>query len=423
MSVTNTTVFANNLMFHQQPLFWAGTMEGNDLYKRIRDKSSKGVKADGGYFYVKETAFTRLGYGMRPIATEGGVLPAHRPDTPVVPTWGLVSHAYKIRISGPAYEAGNIISEVDITSATMQAAQRSIAHFLAYDLRGSVFGHMARAVGAGAGATALVVDDASPFRAGMAIDVFSALSGGTQKLDGVTINAVNLATNTLTLATASTWADGDYVFYDDSRGAMQNGIAGLLADTNARTISNYIVTPGVASYAGLTRATTANWTSFAANFNGGTFDIKYVEKFLSDCAAFQHRSKGPAFTAIYAAPSTVATLLSLVPYQRMLGEGTKIAYGTTGSVYIQSPFVENGRLEVIPVLDWWKKSLWFINEKDLKLRWPVEPGWVKVNGEILMPNQLEYTGYDTYTAVWITRWALIGHPIEHALYYNIPEIS
>jgi hypothetical protein len=77
-------------------------------------------------------------------------------------------------------------------------------------------GQMSLANGAGVAATALIVDNALPFRRGMRLDLWTALppalgGAGTKEVSGATITAVNYNTNTLTLDSAQTWTDNDII--------------------------------------------------------------------------------------------------------------------------------------------------------------------------------------------------------------------
>ena len=71
---------------------------------------------------------------------------------------------------------------------------------------GTGTGQITLANGAGAATTALIVDDPLPFRIGMRIDLWTAIAGTKQVL-GVVVNSINIATSTLTLASAQTWSD------------------------------------------------------------------------------------------------------------------------------------------------------------------------------------------------------------------------
>ena len=71
-------------------------------------------------------------------------------------------------------------------------------------------GQMSLANGAGVAATALIVDNAIPFRRGMRIDSYLTI-GGAQEIAGATITAVNYATSTLTISPAQTWSDNSII--------------------------------------------------------------------------------------------------------------------------------------------------------------------------------------------------------------------
>lgn len=77
-------------------------------------------------------------------------------------------------------------------------------------------GQLSLANGAGVATSALVVDNALPFRRNMRLDLWTALppalgGAGVKEVSGATITAVNNNTNTLTLDANYTWTDNDII--------------------------------------------------------------------------------------------------------------------------------------------------------------------------------------------------------------------
>lgn len=75
---------------------------------------------------------------------------------------------------------------------------------------GTGTGQISLANGAGVNTTQLVVDDVLPFRIGMRIDLWTAING-VKEVIGVRINAINIDTSTLTLASPQSWSDNDII--------------------------------------------------------------------------------------------------------------------------------------------------------------------------------------------------------------------
>lgn len=111
---------------------------------------------------------------------------------------------------------------------------------------GTGTGQLTLANGAGAPATALVVDNALPFRRGQKIDAYASL-GGAKEIDGIEVTAVAYGTNTVTLGTSSTWSDNAII--------VKQGVAdGVTSATNGKELSGL--------------QAIADTTSFGTSFEG-----------------------------------------------------------------------------------------------------------------------------------------------------------
>ncbi len=114
-------------------------------------------------------------------------------------------------------------------------------------------GQLTLANGAGSGATALIVDNALPFRRGQKLDSYASI-GGAKEIDGATVSAVNYATNTITITPAQTWSDNSVVVKTPVQtGAPTGGkeLTGLQAICDTTTYSS--------TFEGLTVAANPEW--------------------------------------------------------------------------------------------------------------------------------------------------------------------
>jgi len=120
-------------------------------------------------------------------------------------------------------------------------------------------GQLTLANGAGVATTALIVDNALPFRRNMRLDLWTGLppalgGAGVKEVNGATVTAVNYSTNTLTLDAAYTWSDNDIiVLYTvlDNPPVGGKEITGLQAICDTTTYST--------TFEGLSVSTNPEW--------------------------------------------------------------------------------------------------------------------------------------------------------------------
>lgn len=153
-------------------------------------------------------------------------------------------------ITGTAIELSETNKQAFVTAldAQMKDNMGRMASDLNRQSLGKGTGQMSLANGAGSPATALIVDNALPFRRGMKIDSYATI-GGAKEIDGATISAVNYATNTLTI-NSSTWSDNSVVVKTPVQtGAPTGGkeLAGLQAICDTTTYSSTFEGLAVAS--------------------------------------------------------------------------------------------------------------------------------------------------------------------------------
>ena len=416
--VSLTTGYANTIMSRYLPAFWAGVKEDVPFLRRLM-ASDNGVKSDPKCYYVQETVINAIPYSMRVLSTEGTTIPAALDVTDVMAKWSLTEHALKKTFSTRALNEGNLWGSLDIESANMQAAQHEIAHYTKHLLMGDSYGILTRVTEVPTSLT-FKVDNPYALRVGMVIDGWTTAAGTGATADGITITGFDKDTEVFTSATHSL-AVGNYIAYQDvSPNYWGQNLQSLLANTDARMKGDVVITPAVAAYANLTRASTANWASFALETNGA-YSAKAWARFTSKLVQAQNVSTS-GINAAYAAPEAIAALLEAIPEEeRLLGD--PVGYGTTRPVALKSQFLTKGTLDLVPVNGFWPYCIAFLNENDIGVRWPKEPGWDTSGGTILTSNVKEVSGQAGYTAVWLQTLGLIGRPIEHALQYGFDYLA
>lgn len=418
MAASAISGYTSTLMFKQMPAFWAGVVEDVPFLQRMKGLDN-GVRSDGKKYYVKETAFTAIPYSMRPISSEGGAIPSAGDITDVLPYWSLTEHALKKTFSTRAINEGDLIGMIDIESANMKAAQWEIAHYTKHLLMGDSYGILTR-VTTVPSSTTFTVDNPYALRVGMAFDGWTTAAGTGATADGITITAFDKDTEIFTSATHSL-SVGNYIAYQDvSPNYWGQNLQSLLANTNIRSKGDVIITPAVTTYANLTKSSTANWDAYGMEVSG-SFAAKHWAKFMSKLVQAQNVSTSNV-NAAYAAPEAIAALLEAIPEEeRLLGD--PVGYGTTRPVALKSQFLTKGTLDLVPVNGFWPYCIALLDETDIGVRWPKEPGWDMSGGTILSSNVKEYSGYAQYTAVWMQTLGAIGHPHKHALLYGFDYLA
>lgn len=423
MATTTISTFSSELLPQQAKAFWSGVEEDVSILQRIKAKNAEGVKGSPNY-YVEGTVVNKLGYGWRPVTSEGAATPAAYANGAILTRFNCSKRFLKVKFSADANDEGALFSALDIKSVDMKAAMESVAYGSTIDLIGTSDMHLCK-ITALISTTGFYVDDPGRLRENMYIDSYTALTGGSQGINSQKITAVNYDTGEVT-CTNTSGTVGDYVFPEDSRGYGIDGLGALLAGQANLTCagSGYMVIPLLDTYGNNARSTTQRWTSFSKAHADGAFDPGEWLNFCSKAKKHRHGMGKLPWTAIYASDDAVAALLASVEYDKMMLGTSKVEF-VADEVYVKSPLTNRLRVEGF---DSFKgHSLWCIDENDLSIKWPYEPKWVSNGGVTLQYNGLESSaggeGYDTYTAAHATRWTLIGHPMNHAILYGFRHIG
>jgi hypothetical protein len=419
MAAAITTTHSSAMMFAQLPLFRAGVEEKSVLYGRIKDKGNKGVVKDGSKYTIKGTVVYKNGFSTRMHTTEIATRPTYYPGATIVPEWTCKTWWSPFQLSGTVRDTGDLISMTSVESVEMQQVMDSVAWHLDAMVRCQDTFRLTT-ITAVSGST-ITVTDAGALRVGQRIDSF--LTAGTPKLDSATISKLNYDTNVATLAAAATNAEaGDSVAIEDTHGYNIGGLGDLVNDGSEYKHLDYVIVTADTAYAGITRADYAPlWSACIKKYGEGVFESKWISRFASDAGV--HMGKMPGYTAIYAHPKTAAALWEGISVKERYMDDTNIRYGQAGDIEILSPLFANKMLKVVPIRDFWKHSLWFINENDLGIRYPKEYGWKNEDGKILHWNGNDATGYDQYTGSVMGTCQLIGHPNEHGILVGINDLD
>lgn len=163
----------------------------------------------------------------------GGALPAHghasydQITVTLGRVYGQIGFDRAILIN-PLKGSASVLA--DLLDSEMESLVRTMKVDMSRQVQGDGSGALCQITSAGATGTSFVVDDSRYLEPGMVIDSYDEKwTGGTQKLDSVTISDVNYATHTVTIP-SSTWAQNDYVFREDNRGLEMNGLQAAVDD-------------------------------------------------------------------------------------------------------------------------------------------------------------------------------------------------
>ena len=237
------------------------------LWNRL-EKTAKKFKIDkkaGRVAWTPIVALNERGVGAR---KEEAALPTPDKLSYAQPYLDLSYHYGRLKVTGPAYEAGVIEGRGETWRDEVEAVARTIKENVARQLFGDGSGKLAQCIGAGNNATTVTVNTTRNLRKNMYIDIYD---GDTQKVDSVKITAVDKANNQITISAASTWTDGSYIYREDSKDAEMTG---LLAAIDDGTFAS--------SYAHLSRATYDVWKSPVKIVNYSELDEEAINELLDE---------------------------------------------------------------------------------------------------------------------------------------------
>lgn len=415
MGAAAASSYTTNFMFAQAPFFRANVAEKQKLRRRIVDRGDKGVAKDGSKYYYKGTLDVAHGFAGKPFSSETMARPTAYPATLALPSWTCKDYWIPLQITGKLASQGDLISMLDYRSVYMQAIKDDIAWFQEYNLAGYSTGQICKVSGAGSGYT-FTVDNPAPLRIGNRIDVHSATSGGSQLLDSGTISAVNYKTGVVTTDVSATSVTvGSYVFNEDSRGYMGDGLLDLINDGSAHIIGGIEVSKAVTSYAGLTKSSyPQQWNSYIEEVS--TLTDKTWNGYLANAVDFYHGDDIP-WNECWVNPKTFAFMKSVLApnFRTMSATDNTIRQGAV-DVQLWAPEATVGSFKPVSIPWIPPNCAVFVTTSDLGIRYPFEPNWRRMlNGEILHENTNDSTGYFQFTGSFIGIETLIGHPHMHSM--------
>ena len=310
-----------------------------------------------------------------------------------------VAYAYNyatFRVTHPTMVASltNEVAWIKAVTSEMQGLERDLGRDLDRQDHGYGYGVLGTINGAGSSTTTMTMDDGHNVKVNMVIDVYTAVSGGSQEVDSISVSAVS--GNTVTLASAQTFSDGSYVFREDSRGNEAMGLIGLVDD------GTYLTT-----LQGISRTTYPEWKSTVLD-NSGT--ARAITETLLDDAIFTAQETGEGNISL--------GLTGRIQFRKigeLLTADRRFAFSTT----LQGGFkaIEWGDVPIVndprsPVDANGNDMLFFIDESVIS-RYQLGPmNWDDEDGNILHRNE----GYATYDAT-LYEYGNLGttDPANHAV--------
>lgn len=161
-----------------------------------------------------------------------GALPGAGHQTPVQAKVSCKYNYGSIELTGPVIKSSEGDSAAFVSAMTfeMDGMRQDLRRDLNRQICGDGRAVLAQCNGAGAPATTMVLDNPGTrfLDAGMIIDVYTAVSGGSQELNSITITTVDSSTQ-ITIP-SSTWSNDSYVFREDSRGNEMLGLRRAVDD-------------------------------------------------------------------------------------------------------------------------------------------------------------------------------------------------
>jgi len=419
--LTSTTGFSSALLFDASRDLAFLAMEDNQFVTRLMNKAKKDLIPHGGKYYAERTVGLKNGYPFQQSVQGTGTRPTARYGVPGVAryecakTWGV------LEFSQEALEMGQLIGpdgQVNIEGFEMQQFLNSFSYHNSLSFMGNDVGLITTAVGAGTGATELIVTDGTALREGMYIDS-QAASGYADEITAQQITAIS--GNTVTLAAVETWTNGSVIVPVDSYSYFMQGLNDLINDNSEIKFGDYIVSLAKTTYANISRATAGNslWKATVYQPNAGVL-TEFDPIHITYCIGESLRRQGVALGGFTVAIADWITVMTIADAYRAntitMDEASNVITVGQGKVYIKHPAVTGGKIELLPYPNYRRYTIDFINENDLELRWTHPPEFVKGDNGSIFHRQLNDFGAatDTSVASYVVNQTLMGIPIKHA---------
>lgn len=185
-------------------------------------------------FTMQGSLETGFGGGYTAISSGNDTLADHGNPTGVLITITPAKLTQRVSLPHEIFKLAdtNVKAFGNLVDQRMKGAMNNLKRHVSRQFFGSHFGHLAQ-TGTGATSTTIPVNAATIvtgvnigkiFSVGDQIDVYTALTAGTQEVTGATITAVNTAANTLTVTPSQTFGTASYIFFKNCRGKEVYGL-------------------------------------------------------------------------------------------------------------------------------------------------------------------------------------------------------
>lgn len=391
MAVTTMTDVANILKEVIEPGINDQIQSMTKTISRVKSTSA-GVSGKVGGKYVRFAIRTGRNHGMGS-RSENEALPT--PQTQLYETGQLnLSYQYGgLNLTGQTFE----LAETDPQSfaSELQSEINGLKEGLAKDsnrqVYGTTIGKLATANAAGTTTTFVCSDsEAIYLEPGMVVDIYTsadAVRVSSVKITNI-VSAAGTTTVTFTPASGVATASGDYMVRDDSRGREVVGFRDIISDTG--TLYN------------INGATVPLWRA-AVDDPGAP---RALSEGIMITMADRIYKAGSKPTVIFTSLGVRRSYFNLLSQLRRVTNTTEFTGGFKGLAFT----TDNGDIPVVHDVDCTTNTMYFVNEKELKIYQAGDWSWMNRDGSmwqrILGTSGSAVTYFDAYIAYLYKYWQI-----------------
>lgn len=352
------------------------------LFRQLMQRSSKNVRMVGRSFQVNMAMRTAASQGIGARAV-GGALPTAIPSAFATTTVTLTNNYAQLKIAGQnLIYKGDPSSLVNILDDEMASAVDTLHKDEMRQMMGDGSGALCTITTTGATGTSFVVSSAQYLEPGMVVDSYTAKTGGSQNINSCAISAVDVNTNTVTIASC-TWGTNDYLFREDNRGLEAMGLLGIVDDGSV-----------VASLQGVTRSTSPYFKANLVSAGGEALSVNWLLKTFN--TVYKNGGKEP---------NVIVSDLDAMRYYTVILQPTvrhvntlKLKGGQQGLEF------QGGNKPIGWFADryCWAGYIYFLHTPNFCIFEPKQEDWIDSDGAVLA----RVTGYDQFEATLAHYWNL-----------------
>lgn len=344
--------------------------------RRIEKTSDGVVSKTGGHYVIFPIHVTRNnGIGAR---SEGEALPEAGNQGTVSVQTGLKYQYGAVQLTGQAIEL--IDKDYQAFISAMDLEMNGLRNDLSVDLNRQVYGDgtgtLATLTANTVAANTVTVDDVRLLQRGMKVDINT---GSTTDTSARLITAINKTTKVVTLDGAAFTADtGDILLRSGNYGREWTGLQKLVDDSTALF--------------GVDPATVPEWASYV-NDNGGT-PRAISENLLTTVADTIYEESGSNPTVIFTTVGVRRAYANLLKTQQQFVNVKTFKGGFEGIGFL----TDNGEIPIVTDRTGPKNTLWFVNEKRVKVYRTHDWTWMDRTGSKWTQVHDSSGEYDAYKA-------------------------